>query len=87
MQIPDLVNGLFEGLGSVLTWLNVAQLIKDRGYAGVKASITVFWFLWGVWNLYYYPHLGQWLSFTGGVSIMIGNLAWVLLAWKYGPKK
>jgi hypothetical protein len=38
---------------------------------------SLFFTSWGVWNLYYYPSLGQWLSFAAGIALCLGNIAWV----------
>jgi len=37
----------------------------------------VFFTSWGMWNLFYYPHLGQWYSFAGGVFIVSVNTFWL----------
>lgn len=83
---PDLINALFELLGSVMIWANVRQTARDQGYAGLYLPTVVFFALWGVWNLYYYPHLGQWLSFWGGVSIVTANTVWVIQMFYYGRR-
>jgi hypothetical protein len=74
---PDLINGLFEFGGSILLWKNVRQLNKDKEIKGVHWAPTMFFFLWGLWNLFYYPSLQQWASFMGGMSIVIANGVWV----------
>ena len=84
---PDVVNGLFELVGSILIWMNVSRVVKDRGYAGVFPPAVAFFAAWGLWNLYYYPALGQWWSFAGGCSIVLANSAWVALLLSYGRKK
>ena len=81
---PDLINGLFELLGSVMLWKNVSQLYKDKEVKGVHWMATGFFALWGYWNLFYYPHLNQWWSFIGGVSIVIANTIWLLQMLYYG---
>lgn len=83
MQAPDLVNGLFEFFGGAVNWLNVRQLLRDKKLRGVSKIPTVVFTTWGFWNLFYYPHLGQWLSFTGGIVIVGANAFWVYLAWRY----
>lgn len=79
----DLINGLFEGLGAILCWFNVTRLRKDKEVKGVSWAVQAFFSLWGIWNLYYYPSLGQWASFWGGVGLVSGNATWVILAIKY----
>lgn len=77
---PDLINGGFELIGAYFTWRNFVQLRRDRHLAGVYWPTTAFFAAWGLWNLIYYPALGQWASFAGGVLLVAGNVAWVALA-------
>jgi hypothetical protein len=77
LETPDLVNGLFEFFGSIMLWRNVLQLYRDKMVRGVHWSATGFFAAWGYWNLFYYPHLGQWLSFAGGISIVTANTVWL----------
>lgn len=83
MMSPDLINGAFEAVGGVMSWLNVMTIYRDKKVAGVKVLPSVVFTLWGFWNLFYYPHLNQWLSFTGGLVIVLANIAWVTLAMRY----
>lgn len=76
---PDLINGLFECFGGALIWLNVRALARDREVKGVDWRVMFFFTAWGLWNMFYYPHLGQWASFVGGLVIAAGNVAWVVL--------
>lgn len=87
MSIPDIINGTFELAGGLFIWMNVVQVWKDKIVRGVHWLPTAFFTTWGVWNLYYYPHLNQWVSFAGGICIVLGNLAWVLSMIKFWPKK
>lgn len=75
----DLINALFEFIGALLTWRNFVQLRRDRQVRGVYWPATAFWAAWGLWNLAYYPSLGQWWSFAAGVLLVAGNVAWVVL--------
>jgi uncharacterized membrane protein YfcA len=87
MQIPDLINGLFEVIGGIMIWLNVLALMKDKEVKGVNWATTAFFTSWGYWNLWYYPSLNQWMSFVGGLAVVSGNTAWVYLYLKYRSKK
>lgn len=80
---PDLINGLFEFVGSLMIWANVARILKDKEVKGIDWRVTGFFWVWGLWNLFYYPHLDQWWSFAGGVSIVVANTVWLALAWYY----
>jgi hypothetical protein len=83
---PDHVNGLFEGVGSIMLWLNVRQLVKDKILKGVHYGPVVFWTAWGFWNLYYYPALHQIWSLIGGIDVVLANSVWLLLLWHYREK-
>jgi hypothetical protein len=87
MTIPDLINGGYEFIGGIAVWYNVLAIIKDKGYAGVRISTMGFFTSWSLWNLYYYPHLHQWASFFGGLSIGIANLLFIIAMLHYGRKK
>jgi hypothetical protein len=88
VSVPDLINGAFELGGATVLWLNVRQLWRDRCIAGVHWGPTVFFTLWGLWNLFYYPSLQQWMSFTGGLAIVVVNATWLvsLLVLLHGKK-
>lgn len=83
MISPDLVNGLFEGLGALLILRNIQALYRDKIVRGVTLAPVVFWSAWGFWNLFYYPSLDQWFSFYGGVGVMTTNTIWVCMAVYY----
>lgn len=83
MNLPDVINGSFELFGAFAALLNVRRLIKDKSVKGVDWRVTAFWVCWGLYNLYYYPHLGQWASFYGGVTVVLANTAWTVLALIY----
>lgn len=87
LQPPDFINGLFESIGGILNFANVFRLAKDKSLKGVYWFPTFFFAIWGLWNLFYYPHLSQWLSFTGGLVIVLANIFWVFLAIKYRNNK
>jgi len=79
----DLVNAAFQVIGSIAVWLNVVALYKDKKVKGVNVGSFLCFTLWGYWNLYYYPHLGQTASFIGGISIAIANTVWTILVIQY----
>jgi len=83
MPYGDIVNAIFEIGGGLLIWINVNQIAKDKKVFGVHWAPTAFFFAWGVWNLFYYPSLDQYLSFIGGLVIVCGNAAYVYLLFKY----
>ena len=83
MHAADLVNGTFETVGGVSSWLSVRKLAQYRMVRGLYMPAQYFYAAWGLWNCFYYPSLDQWASFSGGVLIVSGNIAWLTLAWRY----
>lgn len=83
MSPADVANGLFEVCGGLAVWQNCRRLLRDRQVRGTDWRVTALFTAWGFWNLYYYPSLGQWASFAGGLVIVSGNFFWVALAIRY----
>lgn len=79
----DYINSGFALAGAYMTWRSVLQLWRDRTVAGVYWPANIVFGAWGLWNLYYYPSLGQWSSFVCGSVNTLGNLVWVGLVLKW----
>lgn len=86
MSWQDSVNGIFEFSGGVFLWANCYRLWKDKQVKGVSVMVSLFWSSWSMWNLYYYPHLGQWASFAGAANIAVPNMVWAIMAMHYSKK-
>lgn len=82
----DTVNAVFEGGGALLLVLNIRRLMRDKRLAGVSLVPTVWWNLWGVWNVYYYHALAQTFSFVAGLGVLAANTVWVVLALVYARR-
>ena len=80
---PDYVNALFEGLGGFIILLNVKRILKDKMVRGYDWRVMGFFALWGFWNLFYYPHLGQWWSFAAGLWIAVSQVTYLTLMIYY----
>lgn len=83
---PDQINGAFEVIGALFTWMSIRQVWKDKGYAGIWLPAVVFFMSWGLWNCFYYPYLNQWWSFAGGVFMVLTNVTWITLMACFGRK-
>ncbi|MHA1835990.1 MAG: hypothetical protein ACTSYQ_03580 [Candidatus Odinarchaeia archaeon] len=79
-MVNDWINGGIELIGAYFTWMNAWVLYKDREIKGIYWPAMAFFAFWGLWNLYYYPSLDQWVSFAAGIVLVAGNLAWVAMA-------
>lgn len=80
---PDMINGMFECMGGILLLLNVRAIKHHKMIRGISVWPAMFFASWGLWNLYYYPHLNQWYSFSGGIVVVTANIAWLALIWRY----
>ncbi len=83
---PDMFNGFFEIGGAILLLLNVKRLARDKSVHGVSVIPVIFFTAWGFWNLFYYPQLGQWFSFIGGICVVVVNSAWLLQVYHYSER-
>jgi membrane protein YdbS with pleckstrin-like domain len=84
---PDFINAAFEALASVFVLNHARMLWKSRQGFSVSILSTIFFAIWGMWNVWYYPHLGQWFSFWAGIAVMISNFIWIFVIWhvrRYG---
>ena len=80
---PDFINGSFELLGSFFIALSIKKLARDKMVRGFHWGQLTFFTTWGMWNLYYYPHLSQWASLVGGVAVTITNVIYLVMIVYY----
>lgn len=83
---PDWINGTFEALGGLFIFNHCRVLYKDKAVRGVSLLSTAFFMAWGIWNLYYYPFLDQWVSMFGGIVISTAQLTWIIMMVYYMRK-
>jgi hypothetical protein len=50
---------------------------------GTSLLTVLFFTLWGGWNLYYYPSLGQTLSGACALLVTVTNALYLLLALRF----
>ena len=75
----DVVNACFELVGGALVFLNCHRLYKDKEVKGVNWQVIAFFTIWGYWNIIFYPSIGAWFSFVGGLLLALGNTFWITL--------
>jgi len=86
MQLPDLINGIFEFGIAIPLAKGVMMLRSDKIVRGFYWPTIAWTTAWGLWNLYYYPHLDQWLSFVGGLLVVSVNLTWLAHVYWYANR-
>jgi hypothetical protein len=87
IAVPDLINGCLEAAMGYAGWQNLKAIRRDKSVKGVHWYTTAVAGLWGFYNLFYYPHLGQYFSFFAGIGICAINSTWLYFAYKYGTFK
>ncbi len=80
---PDIVTGLFQLFAGILLFRNSWLLFKHKKIRGVSVLPTIFFLMWGFWNLFYYPYLEQMVSFYAGIIVLTANALWIGLAIFY----
>lgn len=83
MISADLLNSLFECSGSLFVLSHIRVVLKDKCVSGVSIPAVAYFLAWGIWNLFYYPHLGQSLSFYGALLLVIANTVYMSLLIYY----
>lgn len=86
-MIPDLGNAAFEFFGAWFICRSIRRVLKDKAVAGVDPLATGFFAAWGYWNLFYYPHMHQWVSFVAACWMTLVNTVWTALLFYYNRKQ
>lgn len=73
MNLPDVINGVFEMGGGLMVGMNCWRIYRDKKILGMSTAPTAFFMLWGYWNLYFYPAVNAWMSFVGGAVLVVMN--------------
>ena len=73
----DVINGMYEFCGSLMLLRNVLLTYRAKQVKGVSIIATAYFMSWGVFNVFYYPSLGQHWSFLGGLCIAAVNAVWL----------
>lgn len=78
MATPDIINATFELGGALVLCLNIRRLLVDhRLLRGVSWVPTLFFAAFGMWNIYFYRHIDQPVSWWAGVLVLVVNLVWL----------
>lgn len=82
----DLVNAAFELGGTFMMLPTLIHAWRLREVRGVHLSTPLFFWIWGVWNIAYYPALGQSWSFAAGCLLTFTNTLWIGTVWALTTK-
>lgn len=77
MLTLDTINSLFELLGGFFVLGHCRAVIRDKAVSSVCITSIVYFTSWSCWNLFYYPFLGQSLSFYGAAFLLLTNAVYI----------
>ncbi len=78
-MIADIINGSFEAGAGLAAIAHCFKLYEDKQVRGVSLGSVVFYIVWGIWNVFYYPHLQQFWSCAGGIFVTLANLLYLIM--------
>lgn len=74
MITPDEINAVFECFALFVLIGNTRQLYKDKQVRGISWPPFALYAVWGFWNMFFYPFVGQWISMYVGLLVLIANM-------------
>lgn len=74
-----MANAAFEAGAGLAVLAHCWKLHDHRKARGLSIPAVLFFTLWGGWNMYYYPHLGQFWSLAGGIFVTLANLIYIAM--------
>jgi len=83
----DHINALFELAGALFLIPSLVSAFRGRVVQGVHWLTPMFFWSWGMWNVFYYPSLDQWMSFCAGIVLALANTVWLYAVFKFSPSK
>lgn len=86
MSWADLSNASFEFFGALMVLRTVVYAWQCEKVVGVHWMTPLFFWSWGAWNVFYYPHLDQWASFVAGVFLFGVNTVWIATVFILGRR-
>ena len=87
MQWQDILNSALTFGAGFSIWGMVYRLYKTRSAGNVRWPLPAYFFMWGLWHLYYHAYLTQWFTLMAGLGITLANGAWLMLIVHYGQEE
>lgn len=79
----DLINSGFEASAGFFVLNHCRVLMREKAVRGLSVVSIIFFSMWGIWNIVYYPSLGQWFSFCGGIFVTTANMIYTMMILYY----
>lgn len=72
---------------SLVCWLHVRQIIRDKTVKGVSLIPTFVFMTTNVFEMIYFGQKGDWWNVGGAVSMLMSNVAWTVCVFYYHRKE
>lgn len=79
----DQANAALEMGGAFLRTLDCIKLFQHKRFVGGHLGTALYFLLWGVFNVFFYPSLNQVWSFWAALALMVINGLWFVMAVYY----
>lgn len=76
-MIAHFGNAILEVLGSLFVSRSIISLYHDKMVRGVSPWMIGFFTYWGYWNLFYYPSVGDTVSFYACIAVTAANTTYL----------
>jgi hypothetical protein len=84
---PDQINAFLIFVGSLMVFKSCFIVYRDKSVRGVSIIANMYFTAWGMWNVFYFPHLHQYWSFGAEMCICTANILWISLMLYYKRKE
>lgn len=79
----DAVNAIFECFGTLFILISARKCYINKSADGISWTMTAFFFVWGIWNIAFYPAIGQMFSFYAAIVMAIANFIYTSILIYY----
>jgi hypothetical protein len=82
----DMFNGLLEFSGSIFILNHCYAMFRAKDSSAVSLLATLFFFVWGIWNLHWFRFIQMPYSLYAGICMAAANALWLCMIIYYRIK-
>ena len=86
MLSSDQINACLELAGAIFLVPTLIEAYNKKRIVGVHYITPIFFSLWGLWNIFYYPSLNQYWSASAACIMLSVNIIWLVMVFRYKEK-
>lgn len=83
IEVVDFINGLLETTACVATGVNIVRILIDKTTKGITVFSQAFYYLWSIWNVYFYFAFQTSFSFFASISLALISTIYIVLVIYY----